>query len=80
MAVSPVRTRSAESYRSGGARRAESLGTQIVAAVGYTTVIVTLAIVVFASFTDDFGLDQALIACPLVAVACLAAIRRRARP
>jgi hypothetical protein len=74
----------AKPHRGGVARAAvadpaESLGVQIIAAVGYTVVIVALAAVVFSTFTDDFGLGQAEWSCPLVAAACLLGIRRHAR-
>lgn len=83
-------TGSAKSHRGGAvpatrvtravvARPAESLGVQIVAAVGYTVVIVTLAAAASRFFTDGFGLGQAGLACPLVAAACLAGIRWHAR-
>jgi hypothetical protein len=60
-------------------RPAESASTQIAAALGYTVVVVTSAMVVLGSFTDDFGLGPAALACLPVSAACLAAIKRKKR-
>lgn len=68
-----------EAVRSRGGRPAESLGTQIAAALGYTVVVMAVALAAFSSFTDDFGLGQAAAAGLPVAGAFLAGIKRRAR-